>query len=469
MIENQSKNMGIFAVPAPGPVVIDGDLSDWDWSGRVISFADYTIREKYSVETAMMWDEEYFYVAFRWFDESPASNHFDPEFDAQVGWKGDSFAMRTVTDKTFWLTGWNFTGEDEEIIEYKEWNNPKSLKEGTQDHYYISEPGGVDIGEEMQMETRVVDGGYVQEIRVPWAKMYQDVPTIADGLRFKMGIEYIWGTPEGTGFPQHRYADNLQPGTDNRLFFWTATNAWGDVVLIGRNGIPLRQYSPLDSQMMGPVEISLEIPKGAKRFTVVVDDESGVRVRNLVGDVDPRDFAVSESEETYTVQVRWDGRDEFGEVAPVGQYQVRGLWHDGIGAYLDTVFYNPGSPPWKTADSSGDWGADHHPASLVSRAGDGMTLACRFAEGGDGIIAIGDDGTKAWGAKRGAVALTADADHTYAITTQHFHTGNLCRFSNADGSYAPFEEADTPVKFDVPLDLFIPGFQKKEKKGSPGT
>ena len=35
MIGVQTQNEGMTAVPAPDNVVIDGDLSEWDWSGRI--------------------------------------------------------------------------------------------------------------------------------------------------------------------------------------------------------------------------------------------------------------------------------------------------------------------------------------------------------------------------------------------------------------------------------------------------
>ena len=40
MIGRQSQNEGILVLPAPGPVKVDGDLSDWDLSGRIQAFAE---------------------------------------------------------------------------------------------------------------------------------------------------------------------------------------------------------------------------------------------------------------------------------------------------------------------------------------------------------------------------------------------------------------------------------------------
>src|SRR4051794_26803617 len=66
MIGEQSQNEGFLVVPAPGKVVIDGAVSDWDWSGRAWMFADASIRERYSAEVAAMWDKENLYLAAKW-------------------------------------------------------------------------------------------------------------------------------------------------------------------------------------------------------------------------------------------------------------------------------------------------------------------------------------------------------------------------------------------------------------------
>jgi len=58
MVDNQSRNRGMLAVPAPKSVKIDGHLGEWDLSGRIASFADFQSRSEYSVETALMWDDQ---------------------------------------------------------------------------------------------------------------------------------------------------------------------------------------------------------------------------------------------------------------------------------------------------------------------------------------------------------------------------------------------------------------------------
>jgi hypothetical protein len=71
MMGRQSHNEGVRAVPVPGPVKIDGVLSDWDLSGRIWSFADTGLRDTFSVETAAMWDKDYCYLTFVFRDATP--------------------------------------------------------------------------------------------------------------------------------------------------------------------------------------------------------------------------------------------------------------------------------------------------------------------------------------------------------------------------------------------------------------
>ncbi|MGE9290957.1 MAG: FlgD immunoglobulin-like domain containing protein, partial [Puniceicoccales bacterium] len=451
---------------APPEVTIDGFLDEWDLSGRISSFADYGIRDTYSVDTALMWDDEFLYVSFQFKDKTPAYNLMDPEIDSAVCWKSDSFALRTITDRTFWVTGWYYTPKEQNGIIIDIRSRPDEPLDGPEIDLFYSEPGGTDLGGDIEMATRVVEGGYIQELRIPWNQLYDQVPEIVAGVEFQMGLEFLWGDLTGKTWPEHRYADNLQPDTNDRLFFWTATKAWGQVLLLDQGDVPVRQYRPENSDLNGPVSIHLEIPEAAERVTVVVDDEEGKRVRNLIADVDPAELATAVEDGVYAIELRWDGRDELGEPVPAGEYQVRGLWHEGLAAFFDTSFYNPGTPPWETIDGSGGWGADHHAASVIARAGEGMSLGFRFAEGGAGTIGLGADGLKKWGEKRGAVALAADPNYTYIIGTLQFKLGNLCRFNNRDGSYAPFERQEGLPDFDVPLESIIPGFVNSSESGA---
>src|SRR5205085_10016894 len=104
--------------------------------------------------------------------------------------------------------------------------------------------------------------------------------------------------------------------------------------------------------------------------TLVIDDASGRRVRNLVSETP---FPGGEN------VVWWDGLDDVGRVQtspnntfqvtpkPVaaGRYRVRGLVRPPLDLRYQFTVYNPGRPPWDTADPASGWLANHTPPSGV--------------------------------------------------------------------------------------------------------
>jgi len=458
MIGRQSQNEGMSVVPAPGEVTIDGDLSDWDFSGRIWVFADKAVRGRYSVEAAAMWDKAHLYLAAKWRDPTPAYSTVDPDFNVNDGWKSDSWQMRVRTDRPLWITTWHFTPKKMPVMHVAYWKNPNDSRAGQDAAVYRAKPGGTDLGGGARMAYRIDAGGkgYVQEIRIPWSILYKQVPAIAPGLVFRLGNEFLWGDPTGKTWPIHRYADNMQPGHTSREFYWTAQRAWGDAKLLERGSIPARRYVDEAAKLPGTVPIRAVIPRGAARFTIAVNDGEGRRVRNLAGDFTPEDYLVSQEGGRQTVEVKWDCLDDNGRLVAPGAYRTIGLTHEGLAAEYETCFYNPGTPPWRTANGSGSWGADHGAPLRVARAGDWMIVSWPFAEGGSGIIGIDPNGRKRWGEKRGGQLIAADGKYLYAVPSSwHLKKEVLCRFAVKDGAYRAFEMDGKPRPFELPVaDVF---------------
>ena len=188
------------------------------------------------------------------------------------------------------------------------------------------------------------------------------------------------------------------------------------------------------SDAQPPIPIRFTAPE-AGFVTLVIEDAAGKRVRNLVSETAfPAGNHV----------VGWDGLDDLGRdtraadhgvyhvpgtvVAP-GSYRVRGLWRPQIDLRYQFTIYNPGQPPWETADPSSQWLANHTPPSGVlfvpeaaaqhSPAGatpGGQILVCsHVTEGGSGLAWLDLDGRKLrgqmWlgGVWTGASHLTHDA------------------------------------------------------------
>jgi hypothetical protein len=454
MTGRQSQNEGLVAVPATRNIVIDGKLDDWDWSGRIWVFADSSIRNRYSVEFAAMYDSNYLYLAAKWKDPTPMFSTVDPDFNPQDGWKSDAIQFRLQSDKNSWITTWYYAPKQMAVVHISDWKNAARDKDGQDIRVLRTASGSNDLGEGAQAMYRAdADGkGYVQEMRLPWKLIYKQPPQIQAGMKFRMGLEFLWGDPTGKTWPVHRYADNMQPGVTSREFFWTATNAWGNVELVPKGDVPVRQYVDESSIVQGTVPIRATIPAKAARLTMVIDDAQGRRVRNLAADALPEEYTVSQAGGKRTVEVKWDGLNDKGQIVAPGTYHVRGLTQDGVGAEYEMAFYNPGTPPWQTSKGNGAWGADHTAPVGVARAGDWTIVSWPLAEGGAGIIGIGPDGLKKWGEKRGSRVLAADENFVYAVSGPDWNKqGAFARFGKKDGSYKPFVLDGKALPFELPL------------------
>ncbi len=459
MIGRQSQNEGLPAAPAPGPVVVDGKLEDWDWSGRICSFADQGVRNRYAAETAAMWTPGALYLAIKRQDPTPLVNMVDPEFNLDDGWKGDSIQLRINTgDQTIWLTGWYYTPKKQAVLHLAYWKDRTNCRAGQDVLVFTATNDVAALGRGVEMAFRAEpDGkGYVQEIRLPWALLFKNVPAIGPGLPLQIGLEFFWGDPTGKTWPVHRYADNMQPGMTSREFYWSASKVWGEAALLAKGRLAPRQYISEADRLTGTLPLRVTVPKAAARVTLAINDAAGKRIRNLAGDLLPEDYTVATDRDTRTLEVPWDLLDDGGTLVPAGDYRVAGLTHGGLGAEYEMCFYNPGTPPWDTTAGNGAWGADHSVPLRVARAGDGMVVAWPFAEGGDGIIGIGPDDRKRWGEKRGAQLLAADADSLYAIPGGwHIKSDVLIRMTKKSGAYKPFQKDGQLRPFELPFkDLF---------------
>ncbi len=171
---------------------------------------------------------------------------------------------------------------------------------------------------------------------------------------------------------------------------------------------------PVDAEPIGeaprnPIPVVFEL-KRASEVTLVIEDESGNRVRNLVS---------GEHFEAGSHTVWWDGFDEGVPVtvsgsasqrverSPVktGTYNVRGLARDPIKLTYDfTVLPNVGNPPWPTslADGNGGWLGDHGtpagvgyiPANIAPGGVEQMLLTSTVAESAQSVAWVDLQGNK---------------------------------------------------------------------------
>lgn len=157
-----------------------------------------------------------------------------------------------------------------------------------------------------------------------------------------------------------------------------------------------------------PIRFTLKEPGFV---TLVIEDATGKRVRNLVSETP---FPAGRN------VAWWDGMDDLGRdveaprhgiywipgrfVAP-GAYRVRGLYRKALHLRYEMSVYNSGKPVWETADGTGCWLTNHTPpsAALYVPAEQGpagkplVYLGSYVAEGGHGLAWVDLDGRKQGG------------------------------------------------------------------------
>jgi hypothetical protein len=454
MLGRQTQNEGFVAVPAKGPVTIDGKLDEWDLSGQIWSYADTSVRDSFSVKTAAMWNADNLYLGFVWRDPMPLNSLIDPQFDAERGWMVDAVQLRMLAGRQpSWFTCWGFDKGTRPAVHAYHWADENKQAGGRTVLRSAAEAGATAIGDGVESAYAIApDGkGFVHELKLPWKVVFNQEWRGAAGQTIRVGMEFIWGSETGKG-PMHRYADNMQPGMTSREFYWSAKNAWGDLTTVAASIKEPRRYVEGSLKPPGTIPVRAQVPADAATFSIVIDDAQGDRVRNLAGGCGVADFTVAKEGGKATVEVMWDGRDEAGRPVPPGTYTVRGLTQNGIDGYYEMSFYNPGTPPWQTGDKRGAWGADHSAPRLVARSGANVIVTCDFAEGGYGTFAVKPDGTKAWSEIRGANVLAATPEFVYTVPNDWGVRGTqLLRMNAADGTFAPFVRDGKQLPMPLPF------------------
>ncbi|HEY6185947.1 MAG TPA: hypothetical protein VIW67_27135, partial [Terriglobales bacterium] len=175
--------------------------------------------------------------------------------------------------------------------------------------------------------------------------------------------------------------------------------------------------TPAPQEPHPPIPIRFHLDKPGF-VTLVIEDEHGQRVRNLVSEV----FFPAGDDVTW-----WDGLDDLGRdvnsaahgvynvpgkfIAP-GTYIARGLYHDKVDLKYEFSIYNPGQPPWMTSDTSSEWLTNHTPADAVCFIPAGLVpvhgqhdlnspeqvlIGSYVAEGGSGLAWVDLEGKKLHG------------------------------------------------------------------------
>ena len=475
-----SNNWGMYAVPKLGEINVDATFDDWDWSPRIMLFPDYSAISSMSAEACVNYDEDNLYLGFIVKDSTPLNNTVDPELEYSITWRGDCFQLRFIGDHIVWATFAYHKLTDRYSMLLDDMDS--TAKNTIHSIMYLTEPGSTKFttikevgknprqvkvsGMEMcaKVDTQVSDSTANYELKFPKSAIFYDtsVPYKAGDI-IQMGIECYWSNDTGRAIATD-YKDNLQSGSTERDFFWTAYKAWGNVTLLDTNNIEQRQYKQdVESPLKGYFKVNLEVPKDAKFITVTIDDNEGIRLRNLVAELEVEPYVIEERAKTKIVQVLWDGRDNTGEKVSPGTYYFNGITYGDIAPIYDYHFFAPGEVPWNNADTAAGWICDHYPPQAAFAYDDMVYLGGQFAEGGHGLIAY-DPKTesKKWGITYGAKVVTACDKYIYAqpgwtFTFSSSIKGNkfIGRYNRVDGTYNPFTIHGETVKVEYGNDLLL--------------
>jgi hypothetical protein len=468
----QSDHAAIQAVPAPGTVTIDGalDAPEWDRSGAMFVYPVRDLRERYAVRVHAMWDANALYLGLVYRDPTPMINNVNADASPDIGWQSDGFQARFwVGNQQYHLTAWysSFSGKAVgHLVAGAPAGGQARVFPGS--GLRVDDPSGFTMAFRKDTDSR----GYTQEIRLPWSLFDASFRPQA-GASIGFSGEYFWGDASGIRWPQVMWSDPINPANRVRIVIFQNPAVWGKLDLLGSGNLPrIENEDPDDERVQGPIPLRVDLPKTATRFTLVVDDTNGRRVRNLVSHGSVDDYRVGVAGATQqTVEVRWDGRADgpwdpaqlrfIGEVVAAGKYVVRGLSHAGVGLVHAGSFYNPGNPPWPTADGSGGWISDHNPATSVAAAPRGAAYAMRVFIGspihecGASLIGIDADGRKRWQWTRGqGEHLAANATHLFTAWYR-----NVTRLNPDTGREAAFADG----RFDIPMPADITGLAARDQ------
>ncbi|MBE7500465.1 MAG: hypothetical protein HS113_09210 [Verrucomicrobiales bacterium] len=246
----------LYAVPPPGQVIVDGTLSDWDWSGHIESFDRAETRASQRLEFAVMYDASALYLAAKVKDPSPMRNRHSPAADADKAWMGDCVQFRLVTDRTlpfpFLRNEFDEKAKGVEVgqpLHLMLWYFTDQQLPALQIHKSFAlqpvrpewGPHGVVPSEHFQAVYRADDDGkgYAFEYRIPWETLNAKERHPMAGDVVTATGQFFWGDEAGLNYRECAYDLMSQPG-----FPWQTSECWGKLIFSERGNIPREWVEP---------------------------------------------------------------------------------------------------------------------------------------------------------------------------------------------------------------------------------
>jgi hypothetical protein len=446
----------IYAVPAPGKVVIDGKLDDWDLSGQILIYVVPETSEMQSARFAIMYDEEAIYLSAIVKDTTPMMNRHDPYVEANRGWDADSCQFRIVLDpslgypvnsstwkpeplieKLLHLTLWYYTDRNEPVLQIYKTMKYLPLREDWKDGVV---PKGYFEAVYLKGENE-----YTFEYKIPWKTLGVDGPP--KGKTIAGVVQFCWSAPDGlktAGGSAWAYDVMSGPG-----FPYQSTLCWGRVIFSEKGNLPkeIVEEGVLPEKPL-PLKFEYQLPEDGE-VTIQIFTPEGTHVKTICASAKRNKGKNIES---------WDGLDDSGNIIKPGKYIWKGVYHKGLKTKFLFSVHNSGNPPYKTDDNKGGWGGDHGVPTDCCAVPKGILLSWNACESGWGIIKVDLNGKKIWGIKQSATYLATDGKRFFASGDFGFERYKGVRvFDLENGKVLNFSSgepiAELPVKEEEKCDV----------------
>lgn len=448
---SMSQNAEVIAVPAPGPVTIDGRDDDWDLSAGVWSYNDPQVADRYGMWTHLMWDEEGLYYLARMTDSHPKQNAAQG-VDFQHSWQGDAVQLRTIFDdgtdveRQMHMTLYYSTPDEQPylIVHHGGFGDQNT---GPRRPDLVEKLGEVmtEHGGRIAVTPWPDGGGYNIEAFMPWSYLRESGEPLAPGDEVVFGWEALWAPPvddtaQLTPGTIHRLADGVNSPKANRTFMFRARRDWGKAIIADTGNLAItdaqrelrqqRLNAFLNLETFGSVPIAYELTED-REVTIAINDVDGNRVRSLIGQY-PRSKGKNVD--------YWDGLNDEGEPVAPGKYTAVILDFDPIEVEFVTSVYNAGTPAWPTTAGRKSWGSDHGSPSAISTIGDQVVAGFMMPEAGSGVLQFDLEKGIDWSVRVGTSALIADEEWVYIFNYDEVARAFvLTRLARENGRLTPFE------------------------------
>lgn len=245
----------VHVVPAPPKVAIDGDLSDWDLSGRIATACEPPY-QGYALEEALMFDQNFLYVGGHVGDPFPMRSKISPDTAREIYGMGGCVSFRISTDRRM---GWPVRAEHADLRRGRP-AGPEDLSEKlafmTLWYYEPEKKACLHFRYGMDLHGTTVnppgyrgafrrdaDGqGYTFEYAVPWNLLHaaEDPPRAGDVLG-AMGLVH-WSDALGQTW-QGQLIDVANPLERGWNFYNART--WGRAIYHATGALPAGTVRPL--------------------------------------------------------------------------------------------------------------------------------------------------------------------------------------------------------------------------------